>query len=273
MVNHSVVSVRSWLFTPAARPDRLLSAAGKGVDLSIADLEDSVVAAQKAVARDKLRTLLDSAANPLLPRLAVRINSTSTRFGLDDLVALLDASRAPDFILLPKIESPEQVVQIATLFDQAGKACALVPMIESARGLAAVESIANAGPRVAALMFGAAEYASDVRAHPDARRCKSRVAAWLRRLHRRESRLSMRHALPFTTLNFCKPIWPLRSPTAFTARRPFIPRISHPSTARSRRRPIALRGLSACSRQTNKARALWMGAWSTRPLPGKRAVC
>jgi (S)-citramalyl-CoA lyase len=168
MVNHSVVSVRSWLFTPATRPDRLLSAAGKGVDLSIADLEDSVVAAEKAVARDKLRTLLDSAANPLLPRLAVRINSTSTRFGLDDLVALLDASRAPDFILLPKIESPEQVVQIATLFDQAGKACALVPMIESARGLAAVESIANAGPRVAALMFGAADYASDVRAHPDA---------------------------------------------------------------------------------------------------------
>jgi len=167
MLDHSLVSVRSWLFTPATRPDRLLSAAGKGVDLSIADLEDSVVPADKADARNTVRTLLDDAANGLLPRLAVRINSTATRFGLDDLVALLDASRAPDFILLPKIESPEQVVQIAALLDQAGKASALVPMIESARGLAAVESIANAGSRVAALMFGAADYASDVRAQPD----------------------------------------------------------------------------------------------------------
>ena len=99
MLDHSLVSVRSWLFTPATRPDRLLSAAGKGVDLSIADLEDSVVPADKADARNTVRTLLDDAANGLLPRLAVRINSTAARFGLDDLVALLDASRAPDFIL------------------------------------------------------------------------------------------------------------------------------------------------------------------------------
>jgi (S)-citramalyl-CoA lyase len=169
MLNHSVVPVvRSWLFSPATRPDRLLVASGKGVDVSIADLEDSVIPADKTDARNKVRTLLDNTVNALLPRLAVRINSTITRFGLEDLVALLDASRAPDFILLPKIESPEQVAQIAALFDQAGTACALVPMIESARGLAAVESIANAGARVAALMFGAADYASDVRAQPDA---------------------------------------------------------------------------------------------------------
>jgi (S)-citramalyl-CoA lyase len=158
---------RSWLFTPATRPDRLLSAARRGVDVSIADLEDSVSSAEKPDARKNLLAWLNTPLDETMPQLAVRINSLSTRFGLDDLAALLDASRMPDFLLLPKIESPDQVALVASLFDQAGKTSVLVPLIESARGMFAVESIARASSHVGALMFGAADYASDVRAQPD----------------------------------------------------------------------------------------------------------
>ena len=157
---------RSWLFTPATRPDRLLSAARRGVDVAIADLEDSVSSAEKPDARKNLLAWLNTPVDEIMPQLAVRINSLSTRFGLDDLAALLDASRMPDFLLLPKIESPDQVAVVASLFDQAGKTSVLVPMIESARGMFAVESIARSSPHVGALMFGAADYASDVRAQP-----------------------------------------------------------------------------------------------------------
>ena len=167
MSDHSVYATRSWLFTPATRPDRLLSAARTGVDVSIADLEDSVSCAEKSDARKNLFAWLNTPLNETMPQLAVRINSVSTRFGLDDLAALLDASRMPDFLLLPKTESPHQVALVASLFDQAGKTSVLVPLIESARGMFAVESIASASSHVGALMFGAADYASDVRAQPD----------------------------------------------------------------------------------------------------------
>jgi (S)-citramalyl-CoA lyase len=43
--------VRSWLFTPATRPDRFGAAAASGADVSIIDLEDSVAPADKADAR------------------------------------------------------------------------------------------------------------------------------------------------------------------------------------------------------------------------------
>jgi (S)-citramalyl-CoA lyase len=49
-----------------------------------------------------------------------------------------------------------------------GPAPELVPRIESARGLAAVGPIARAGATVAAVMFGAADYASDIGVQPDA---------------------------------------------------------------------------------------------------------
>jgi (S)-citramalyl-CoA lyase len=162
------IRTRSWMFTPATRPDRFANAAKSQVDVLIVDLEDAVQPDEKAAARGNVRTLLDAADNTALPPLAIRINSLLTRFGLDDLIMLLDAKHAPQFVLLPKIESPEQVLQIDTLLTAAGKTTWLVPMIESARGLSVVEPIAQSCSRVAALMFGAADYASDVKAQPEA---------------------------------------------------------------------------------------------------------
>jgi (S)-citramalyl-CoA lyase len=166
--------MRSWLFTPATRPDRFANAKKSGVDVLIVDLEDAIQPDQKSAARNEVRRLLDAPDSGALPTLAVRINSPRTRWGLDDLLMLLDAARAPHFILLPKIESAAEVTQVGALLDEARKACALVPMIESARGLDAAVSIAQASApnvhgsnvHVAALNFGAADYASDVGAQP-----------------------------------------------------------------------------------------------------------
>jgi (S)-citramalyl-CoA lyase len=174
------IRTRSWMFTPATRPDRFANAAKSHVDVLILDLEDAVQPDEKPAARDNVRALLDAPGNTALPPLAVRINSPLTRFGLDDLVMLLDAKHALQFVLLPKIESPEQVLQIDTLLTTAGKTTWLVPMIESARGLSVVEPIAQSCSRVAALMFGAADYASDVKAQPEAlalQRARCSIAA------------------------------------------------------------------------------------------------
>lgn len=180
-VSSPLLRARSWLFTPATRPERFANAAKNAADVLIVDLEDAVHSGEKAAARQTVRWLLETppADSPVL---AVRINALSTRFGLDDLAMLLDARRTPAFVLLPKVEAPAQIELLDALLEAAQKHCSIVPLIESARGLCAVEAIAASSPRVAALMFGAADYASDVGAQPHSRaleiaRCRIAAAA------------------------------------------------------------------------------------------------
>ncbi len=153
--------VRSWLFTPATRPDRFDNAASAGADVSIMDLEDSVAPADKAKAR---QTALAHLAQPAAGscRRALRMNGLETRFGLADLHALLESSASPDYLVLPKTESAAHLQILDRLLAEAGKASRLVALIESAQGLAACEAIAAATPRLEALLFGAADMSADL---------------------------------------------------------------------------------------------------------------
>jgi (S)-citramalyl-CoA lyase len=153
--------VRSWLFTPATRPDRFDKAAASGADVSIIDLEDSVASADKAEAR---RTALAHLAQPAAGScgLALRMNGLNTRFGLTDLDALLESSACPDYLVLPKTESAAHLQILDRLLAEAGKATRLVALIESAQGLATVEGIAASTPRLEALLFGAADMSADL---------------------------------------------------------------------------------------------------------------
>jgi (S)-citramalyl-CoA lyase len=153
--------VRSWLFTPATRPDRFEKAAASGADVSILDLEDSVAPTDKAEAR---RTALAGLAKPAPDsyRRALRVNGLETRFGIADLQALLESGASLDYLVLPKTESAAHLQILVRLLAEAGKATRLVALIESARGLAAVEEIATATPRLEALLFGAADMSADL---------------------------------------------------------------------------------------------------------------
>jgi (S)-citramalyl-CoA lyase len=159
---------RSWLFTPATRPERFAKASQMGADVLIVDLEDSVSVSEKEGARAVLQHLLSGKGDVSdLPRLAVRINSPHTRFGHDDLGALATSARAPKFILVPKVESAEQVQSIAAFLRDAGRIIPVVPLIESVKGLRQADAISQASKSVYGLMFGAADYASDARVQPD----------------------------------------------------------------------------------------------------------
>jgi (S)-citramalyl-CoA lyase len=75
---------------------------------------------------------------------------------------LLGSQAAPDFLVLPKTETAGHLEILDRLLTAAGKATRLIGLIESARGLAAVEAIATATPRLAGLMLGAADMAADL---------------------------------------------------------------------------------------------------------------
>ncbi|HJY50684.1 MAG TPA: aldolase/citrate lyase family protein [Stellaceae bacterium] len=78
MINQAAIRARSWLFTPATRPDRFAKAAAAGADVVILDLEDAVAPKDKAEAR---ATALDYlAGNPADSAFhALRINGLDTR--------------------------------------------------------------------------------------------------------------------------------------------------------------------------------------------------
>jgi (S)-citramalyl-CoA lyase len=155
------IRTRSWLFTPATRPERFVKASQVGADVAILDLEDAVAPGDKVRARN---TALDYlAGNPPDGTLhALRINGLDTRTGISDLDALLGSQAAPDFLVLPKTETAGHLEILDRLLTAAGKATRLIGLIESARGLAAVEAIATATPRLAGLMLGAADMAADL---------------------------------------------------------------------------------------------------------------
>jgi (S)-citramalyl-CoA lyase len=161
MTSQSAIRARSWLFTPATRPDRFAKASEAGADVEILDLEDAVAPKDKAQARiTALDYLAGNPADGVLH--ALRINGLDTIAGISDLDALLRSSAAPDFLVLPKTETAGHLQILDRLLTATGKETRLIGLIESARGLAAVETIADATPRLAGLMLGAADMAADL---------------------------------------------------------------------------------------------------------------
>ena len=75
---------------------------------------------------------------------------------------MLGSQAAPDFLVLPKTETAGHLQILDRLLTTVGKDTKLVGLIESARGLAAVDAIATATPRVVGLMLGAADMAADL---------------------------------------------------------------------------------------------------------------
>lgn len=101
--------LRSLLFVPGDRPERMMKALDLGADALILDLEDSVSVSAKAAARDAIASFLLSADRRL--KLFVRVNPLESAFLDDDLKAILAAR--PDGIVLPKAEGAPSVTALA----------------------------------------------------------------------------------------------------------------------------------------------------------------
>src|SRR3984957_604219 len=161
MADNTFTPTRSWLFTPATRPDRFAKASAVSADVIILDLEDAVAPNDKDRARITALDYLRSGKTDGVRR-ALRINGLDTRAGIADLNALLETGAGPDYLVLPKTESTGHLQILDRLLTAAGKDTRLIGLIESARGLAAVEAIATATPRLTGLMLGAADMAADL---------------------------------------------------------------------------------------------------------------
>jgi citrate lyase subunit beta/citryl-CoA lyase len=144
---------RSYLFVPGDRPERFAKALASGADAVVLDLEDAVLPAAKVAARAAIAAFVSTAADG--HRLVLRINAEDTPDFADDLALLTHHPVAA--VMVPKAERADTLHTVR-------KACGsawLLPLVESARGVLASESLAGA-PGVQRLVFGTLDYALDM---------------------------------------------------------------------------------------------------------------
>jgi citrate lyase subunit beta/citryl-CoA lyase len=104
----AIVTPRSWLFVPADSEKKIAKALDSDADALIFDLEDSVVPAQKAAARDILKHLPKRSGGP---EWWVRVNPLGSEHHKDDMDVLGIADIHG--IVLPKAESGTDVIQLS----------------------------------------------------------------------------------------------------------------------------------------------------------------
>ncbi len=156
--------LRSLLFVPGNHARRIEKALELDADAVILDLEDAVAATQKDEAR---RCVAAASSRPRAPLLYVRVNALSSPWCYRDLLAVVRPG--VDGLVLPKAETAADLRTfdwiVGALEREQGMACGavdVIPILETAKGLAALDAICASGTRVRCLAFGAADFTLDM---------------------------------------------------------------------------------------------------------------
>ena len=160
--------IRTLMFASANDPVRSLKAISIGASAVCLDLEDAVATSEKAAARSVVaQTLLDPSVEGANAH--VRINGVDTEFCDDDLTALGPLLPRLSGILVPMVESADQVRHVAARLDaleaehgvEAGSV-QLIAIAETAKGVLAAPAVATSTPRLRTLLLGPADLAHDL---------------------------------------------------------------------------------------------------------------
>ena len=145
--------LRSLLFVPGDRPERMLKALASGADALILDLEDSVAPSAKARARTEVADFLRRPREGL--RLFVRINPVEAGLAEADLAA----ARQADGVMVPKAEGSETIRRLEAL--PGGLDLPLLPIAtETPAALFRLADYRGCASRLCGLTWGAEDLSS-----------------------------------------------------------------------------------------------------------------
>ena len=145
------MKLRSLLFVPGDRPDRMEKALGAGADALILDLEDAVALTAKPEARRAVAAFLGGERRI---RIFVRVNPLDSPEHDRDLATVLPAH--PDGIVLPKAEGGASVAELSRRLSERGNATAQIMAIATETPAAMFQLGSYGGQkRLAALTWGA----------------------------------------------------------------------------------------------------------------------
>jgi malyl-CoA/(S)-citramalyl-CoA lyase len=140
------------------------------VDVLLGNLEDAVKADRKEAARAGLVAIAKATDVGEHTQLWTRVNALDSPWVLDDLTTLVtEVGDRLDVVMVPKVQGPEDIHYVDRLLAQlearAGvrRPILVHAILETARGVANVEEIAGASPRMQGISLGPADLAADRR--------------------------------------------------------------------------------------------------------------
>jgi citrate lyase subunit beta/citryl-CoA lyase len=158
--------MRCNFFIPGNREDIIAQIPEIPVDLITLDLEDTVPVEEKQKAREIIHQNLQFAAS-FGADIYVRVNDWETDMTNDDCEAVI--AQGLKAIALPKCEEPDEVKRLDWLLEECERRRGLqvgiiriLLLIETAKGVMNVYKCATASTRVNSLMFGVADYVTDM---------------------------------------------------------------------------------------------------------------
>ncbi|MGV6801139.1 MAG: HpcH/HpaI aldolase/citrate lyase family protein [bacterium] len=151
------------LFVPGDSEKKIEKVISSTADVLIFDLEDSVSAANKAMARDQVVHYLQQRKHK--QKIYIRINSLDSNWAQHDIAAIMPF--APDGIVLPKCHGPSDVDTLASsMTRQSGatecNAGIIAIVTETATGVLALTQGGWRHPSLEAMMWGAEDLAADI---------------------------------------------------------------------------------------------------------------
>lgn len=160
---------RSWLFIPGNQERHLSKAVDLEADVMIYDLEDAVPDTDKQEARIKVKKTMMKASHQVN---IVRVNALDTSYLIDDLNGIITSELTG--IMLPKVNNRDDVLivdyllgQMEVMYGLENGMLALIPLIETAKGIENVSEIAKSSERILCLCFGAEDYMLELNLKPD----------------------------------------------------------------------------------------------------------
>jgi len=160
-------SRRAILYMPGDDRRKIEKSATLGVDSICMDMEDGVAANKKTEARAVIAQAMKDLDFGNKSERCIRINSIGSGLEKRDLIAAL-ATR-PDAIVVPKVESAEQVKWVSEHIEtyelssnsKIGSIRLLVG-VETAKGIMNLKEIAEADKRLEAIIFGGEDFAASI---------------------------------------------------------------------------------------------------------------
>ena len=157
---------RALLYMPGDDRRKIEKATTLGVDCICMDMEDGVAVTRKTEARAVIAQAMKELIFGESER-CIRINSIGSGLEAFDLAAALAAD--PDTIVVPKIESAEQVKWVSKHMERYERSSnqdvgsvRLLVGVETAKGILNLKEIAEADKRLEAMIFGAEDYAASI---------------------------------------------------------------------------------------------------------------
>ena len=160
---------RSELAVPGSNPSMFEKSARSAADIIFLDCEDAVAPDDKEQARKNIIQGLNE-IDWGTKTMMVRINGLDTHYMYRDVVDIVEACPRLDMILIPKVGVAADVYAVDMMITQIEaamrreKRLGIEVLIETALGMANVESIAQSSKRLEAMSFGVADYAASTRA-------------------------------------------------------------------------------------------------------------